>query len=259
MKQSKRAFTLIELMVVVGIIAILSGMVLPALNYARVTAQRTKCTSNQSQVMKTILPVMSVNGDFLVSGDTTSVNGSGMDALQKVNWIYYLYKTDKVQDLSAYRCPSMDYSVGANLASLSDADVSKACQEAYGMVYATSEQEYVRGSSKKFYGFNFRSTQNLNCGTKASPKLIAPNTLVLGGCSAILSNEEVKAETLLKLKNPTASEGHLTDVHGGMTNVFFLDGHSESLNKTEIATKYYPTGTAAEQITDKCWLDPNEK
>lgn len=55
------AFTLIELLIVIGIIGILAGMLFPVMGMVRESSRKTSCGSNQRQVVMEILDFVQTN------------------------------------------------------------------------------------------------------------------------------------------------------------------------------------------------------
>ncbi len=93
------AFTLVELLVVVAIIAILMAMLTPALNKAREAATATVCLANQHQ---SSLALMQYASDYR---GKVVIGGLRQPGWKRYTWVSFI--SDRLDDVESARCPKM--------------------------------------------------------------------------------------------------------------------------------------------------------
>jgi len=113
-RRSDRAFTLVELLVVIGIIAVLVGILLPTLSKARQRAQTVACMSNLRQIFQTARMYSTENNDSLPWGNIFNATNrtNGRPAAGSTIYITWFSSLDKYMAKGSTPLIPLDFNTG---------------------------------------------------------------------------------------------------------------------------------------------------
>jgi prepilin-type N-terminal cleavage/methylation domain-containing protein/prepilin-type processing-associated H-X9-DG protein len=251
-RRSRRGFTLVELLVVIGIIALLISILLPALNKAREASQVAKCLSNLRQLGAAAASYTTENKGYLVPADiydpalASEPNGrvwsdtwaTILVGLKYLNYPSNVDPTRPPADDNVFHCPSGLLEMSSITAISNNLPSSRTdAQGAMGYLHQASSKGVVPG-------LRVYSWYDINAGSDSSSQTVPEPCRRVSGTNGFLKMSHVRrsSETvflfdgILGLNFQRTNANRLNARHNKqtMTNLLFFDGHAETFRTADL-------------------------